>query len=237
MTATNIDLDRLRDAIKAPGGASVVEYTSAHMGVEWRRIGTRHVALCVYHDESTPSWTVEDSSPERSYCHGCGKHADVIAVAQDHLDVSYPEALLVLADFAGIPADGLDNYTPPPRPARPKKSQAKKPKKDVKWLRVLRRRSWDIRDAEGTLVAVHGREDWEVKETQEGAEPERKRRKKMWWSRSGGRKGLGGMPDSDLPLYGAELVKDYPLGHNVYLTKVSPTATRCGRLATTRSPR
>lgn len=50
---------------------------------------------------------------------------------------------------------------------------------------------YEVRNLEGRLVAVHVRKDG----------PDRK---SMWWERPDGSKGLGGMPVSSLPLYGAE---------------------------------
>jgi len=56
---------------------------------------------------------------------------------------------------------------------------------------------YEVRDADGHLVAEHVRED----------RPEGKR---FWWRRSGGVRGLGGIPVRDLPLFGSELLRDRP---------------------------
>ena len=50
---------------------------------------------------------------------------------------------------------------------------------------------YQIRDASGTLVAIHCRQDG----------PDGKR---MWWEQPDGSRGLGGLPLADLPLYGIE---------------------------------
>lgn len=210
MTAANaLDLDALRNGIKAT--VSVVEYTSARMGVEWARKGSRHVAHCIYHEESTPSWTVEDASPSRAYCYGCETHADVIRIARDHLGLGYREALLELAAYAGIPVDDLDGYTPPPRPApRPKEPRPeRKPK--ARRLKLLRTRRWEIRSTDGVHVATHVREDWLLEEGGEG--------KGTWWELPNRKPGLGGLKTADLPLYRSEHVADYPPGLNIYLTE------------------
>lgn len=212
--AKGVDLDALRDAIKAVVG--VVEYTSARMGVEWTRRSTRHVSLCLYHDERTPSLTVEDASPERAYCHGCGTHADIIKIARDHQGLGYREALHDLADFAGLDPGALDGYTPPPRPA-PAKQPKKSPRADVekkpkaRKVKRLRTRRWKIRSADGTHVATHCREDWLLADDTTA--------KNSWWESPSGQPGLGGLKVADLPLYHAESIGGYPLGHTVYVTE------------------
>src|SRR5206468_732111 len=54
-------------------------------------------------------------------------------------------------------------------------------------------RVWPLRDAAGTVVAEHVRVD-------------RADGKRMWWRRPDGRRGLGGLRTSDLPLYGSERI-------------------------------
>lgn len=220
--ANGIDPDALRDAVKAAVG--VVEYTDARMGVEWKRRGPRHVALCLYHDERTPSLTVEDSSPERAYCHGCNVHADVIRIARDHQGLGYREALLELAGFAELNLDALDDFKPPPRPApRPNRAKAARKAETVQKIRRLNRRKWRIRDADGKLVAVHVRDDWWCRVTDAAAETREEQRKEVrWWTPDDTLKGkwsLNGIALADLPLYRSECVHDYPLGHTVYVTE------------------
>jgi putative DNA primase/helicase len=57
---------------------------------------------------------------------------------------------------------------------------------------------YKIRDAAGELIAVHSRRD-----LADGG-------KQLWWEMPDGTKGLGGMPLSDLPLYGFEKLGDWP---------------------------
>jgi putative DNA primase/helicase len=68
-----------------------------------------------------------------------------------------------------------------------------------------RERSYPIRDAAGSLIATHVRLDV----------PDGKR---VWWERDG-RKGLGGLPLKDLPLYGAHLVADWPRDSVIVVTE------------------
>jgi DNA primase len=69
--------------------------------VRLRRVGTRWSGLCPFHAEKTPSFTV---NPERQiwHCFGCGKGGDVFAFLMESEKVTFPEALAVLAERAGI---------------------------------------------------------------------------------------------------------------------------------------
>ena len=57
--------------------------------------------LCPFHDEKTPSFTV---TPSRGfyYCFGCGEGGDVITFLQRQQNLSFTEAIQVLADKAGV---------------------------------------------------------------------------------------------------------------------------------------
>ena len=57
--------------------------------------------LCPFHDEKTPSFTV---TPSRGfyYCFGCGEGGDVITFLQKQQNLSFTEAIQVLADRSGI---------------------------------------------------------------------------------------------------------------------------------------
>lgn len=58
--------------------------------------------LCPFHSEKTPSFTV---TPERQifHCYGCGKGGNVIRFLEELEGYSFPEAVRVLAEDAGIP--------------------------------------------------------------------------------------------------------------------------------------
>lgn len=63
--------------------------------------GTRFKALCPFHKEKTPSFTV---SPDRQiyHCFGCGAGGDVIRFLQEYEKVDFMTALKMLADRAGV---------------------------------------------------------------------------------------------------------------------------------------
>jgi CHC2-type zinc finger protein len=61
-------------------------------GVELKQRGTRHVGLCPFHSEKTPSFYVFDDNHYKCFG-GCGEHGDVIDFVQKLYDLSFPEAL------------------------------------------------------------------------------------------------------------------------------------------------
>lgn len=66
-----------------------------------KRAGREFHALCPFHKEKSPSFTIND---EKSFfhCFGCGAHGDVIGFTMDYERLSYPEAIEKLAVQAGM---------------------------------------------------------------------------------------------------------------------------------------
>ncbi|MBI4879146.1 MAG: DNA primase, partial [Planctomycetes bacterium] len=62
----------------------------------------RFLALCPFHREKTPSFTV---NPEKQifHCFGCGKGGDVVTFVMEMDRLSFGEALRHLAGIAGLP--------------------------------------------------------------------------------------------------------------------------------------
>lgn len=69
--------------------------------VRLRKSGpNRHMGLCPFHSEKTPSFTVHK---EQFYkCFGCGASGDVFTFLMEKEHLSFPEALRELADQSGI---------------------------------------------------------------------------------------------------------------------------------------
>src|SRR5438045_5255441 len=67
-----------------------------------KRAGASFKALCPFHQEKTPSFTV---SPQRQTlkCFGCGAGGSVFRFVMDYEHVDYPTAIRKLAAKAGIP--------------------------------------------------------------------------------------------------------------------------------------
>jgi len=86
-------VDRVKQA------ADIVEVISAH--TDLRRQGARYVGLCPFHDERTPSFSVEPT--EKLYhCFGCGVGGDVIKFVEEKDGLNFAEAVELLADRYGV---------------------------------------------------------------------------------------------------------------------------------------
>lgn len=69
--------------------------------VELRRSGTRHVGLCPFHGEKTPSFSVS-ASEGFFHCFGCQESGDVLSYVMKYYSLSFPEALKMLAERYNI---------------------------------------------------------------------------------------------------------------------------------------
>ena len=84
---------------RVKGAADIVEVISAH--TDLRRQGARWVGLCPFHDERTPSFSVEPT--EKLYhCFGCGVGGDVIKFVEEKDGLGFAEAVELLADRYGV---------------------------------------------------------------------------------------------------------------------------------------
>lgn len=69
--------------------------------VRLTRHGREFKGLCPFHNEKTPSFTVNDDKAFY-HCFGCGQHGDVISFAMETEGLSFPEAIETLAAQAGL---------------------------------------------------------------------------------------------------------------------------------------
>ncbi|HTR74424.1 MAG TPA: DNA primase [Solirubrobacterales bacterium] len=81
------------------GAADIVEVISAH--TDLRRQGSRWVGLCPFHDERTPSFSV-DAQDKLYHCFGCGVGGDVIKFVEEKEGLGFAEAVELLADRYGV---------------------------------------------------------------------------------------------------------------------------------------
>ncbi len=65
--------------------------------VPLRRAGSRHVGLCPFHREKTPSFYV-DSTSQMYHCFGCGAGGDVLSFVMKHQNLPFVDAIQHLAD-------------------------------------------------------------------------------------------------------------------------------------------
>ena len=91
-----IDRDTI-DRIYA--AADIVEVINDY--VTLKRKGVNYQACCPFHNEKTPSFVV---SPSKGLykCFGCGKGGNAVSFVMEHENITYPEALKIVAKKYGI---------------------------------------------------------------------------------------------------------------------------------------
>jgi DNA primase len=67
-----------------------------------RRSGAEYAGLCPFHNEKTPSFTVNDKKGF-FHCFGCGVHGDAVGFVMKTEGLSFPEAVERLAREVGLP--------------------------------------------------------------------------------------------------------------------------------------
>jgi len=87
-------IDQIRQA------ANIVELASQYTTL--KRSGRRHVGLCPFHSEKTPSFTLDDEK-QLFHCFGCGTGGDVFTLVMEKENLSFPEAVRYLAEKYNIP--------------------------------------------------------------------------------------------------------------------------------------
>ena len=106
MNADRDIVDRVRSA------ADIVRTVGEY--VPLRKAGRRHVGLCPFHAEKTPSFSV-DEQKQLFYCFGCGAGGDVFKFLMLHEKLEFPEALTMLAEKNGIETPQRGTRNAPPR--------------------------------------------------------------------------------------------------------------------------
>jgi DNA primase len=84
---------------RVKGAVDIVEVISAH--TDLRRQGSRWVGLCPFHEERTPSFSV-DAQEKLYHCFGCGVGGDAIKFVEEKEGLGFAEAVEVLADRYGV---------------------------------------------------------------------------------------------------------------------------------------
>lgn len=84
---------------------AIVDVISEH--IEVKKQGATYKALCPFHDEKSPSFTI-DNSDGHYHCFGCGAHGDAIQFLLEHQKLSFNEAVERLARKFHVPLVFVD---------------------------------------------------------------------------------------------------------------------------------
>lgn len=89
--------------------ADIVEVVGSR--VTLKKAGREYKAVCPFHDEKTPSFTV---SPTKGFyhCFGCGAHGTAIGFLMNYENLGFVEAVEALAEMLGleVPTTGEDRH-------------------------------------------------------------------------------------------------------------------------------
>ena len=98
------DLQKFIEELRAK--VSIVDVVGAK--VKLVRKGREYQACCPFHNEKTPSFTVNEAKGFY-HCFGCGAHGDIVKFEMEANGLPFLEALKKLADRAGIPMPQLSH--------------------------------------------------------------------------------------------------------------------------------
>lgn len=93
-TISKESLETLRDKV------DLVDLIGSY--VELKKAGATYKALCPFHDEKTPSFTLQRGD-KHYHCFGCGAHGDAIQFLTDHLKMNFADAVETLAEKYHVP--------------------------------------------------------------------------------------------------------------------------------------
>ena len=87
----------------------IVDVVAKHL--QLKKAGANFTACCPFHNEKTPSFTV---NPSRQFyhCFGCGRHGNAINFLMEHSGISFVEAVESLAAHAGMQMPAWKNTSP-----------------------------------------------------------------------------------------------------------------------------
>ena len=89
--------DEIVEEVRAKN--DVVSVISGYVNL--KKKGSNHWGCCPFHNEKTPSFAVSESK-QMYHCFGCGESGNVFTFLMKYENYSFPEALKVLADRAGV---------------------------------------------------------------------------------------------------------------------------------------
>ena len=77
----------------------IVDVVSGYVRIQKK--GSSYFGLCPFHNEKSPSFSVSGSK-QMYYCFGCGAGGNVFTFIMEYENYSFPEAIKLLADRAGV---------------------------------------------------------------------------------------------------------------------------------------
>ena len=89
--------------------ANIVEIASQYTALRTR--GRKHVGLCPFHAEKTPSFTI-DADKQLYHCFGCGVGGDVFSLVMEKENLNFPEAVRYLAERYHVPMPAERRLSP-----------------------------------------------------------------------------------------------------------------------------
>src|SRR5215212_12060815 len=75
---------------------------------ELRRAGGRYVGLCPFHEERTPSFSV-NVDQKLYHCFGCGEGGDAIGFVQQTEALEFPDAVEMLAERYNVRVERIED--------------------------------------------------------------------------------------------------------------------------------
>lgn len=124
--------------------------------VRLRKAGARHIGLCPFHAEKTPSFSL--SANGLWHCFGCGKGGDVFTFVELIEELDFREAKRKLAELGNVPLDERDTYSQSPLAL---KLSGREARAFDRWLSVEMRRlselwRWLDQQREASMAFLEG---------------------------------------------------------------------------------
>lgn len=132
---TRDSIDRLRDAI------DMVDLVGAK--TDLRRVGSRWTGLCPFHDERTPSFSV-NAEEKLFYCFGCQAKGDAIGFVEQAEGLDFPDAVELLAERYGVK---LERENDDPQAEQRRRRRARLHSLLTRAARYYATYLWDSREA------------------------------------------------------------------------------------------
>lgn len=101
------DLQKFIDELRAK--VSIVDIVAQK--VKLVRKGKEHSGLCPFHNEKTPSFTVNEAKGFY-HCFGCGAHGDIVKFEMEANGLPFMDSLEKLSSKAGIEMPRFSNFAP-----------------------------------------------------------------------------------------------------------------------------